>query len=134
MRSAGDEDAAFILEHQDLIKTLARVGGVTAGADVAGPKASASNVVMGNELFVPLTGAVDFDAELARLDKEMAKVEKTLGGVEKKLGNPGFVNNAPRGRGRGREAEGRRVPREAGKARRPAQAPGRRRRVAAAGA
>ena len=95
VRSASDEDAAFILEHQDLIKTLARVGGVTAGADVAGPKASASNVVMGNELFVPLTGAVDFDAELARLDKEMAKVEKTLGGVEKKLGNPGFVNNAP---------------------------------------
>ncbi|BBD09806.1 valine--tRNA ligase [Desulfovibrio ferrophilus] len=95
VKTACDEDAAFILEHQDLIRSLARVGSVSAGAEVEGPKASASNVVMGNELFVPLTGAVDFDAELARLDKEMGKIEKTLGGVEKKLSNKGFTDKAP---------------------------------------
>ncbi|WP_461208891.1 valine--tRNA ligase [Desulfocurvus sp. DL9XJH121] len=95
VRTVSDEDAAFLLDHQDIVQSLARVKSVSAGGDVVGPKASASNVVQGNELFVPLTGAVDFEAELARLDKEMAKVEKTLSGVEKKLVNPGFVNNAP---------------------------------------
>ena len=95
VRTVRDEDAAFILEHQGLIRSLARVGSVSAGPEVKGPKASASNVVLGNELFVPLTGAVDFDAELARLDKEMGKIEKTLGAVEKKLSNTGFTDKAP---------------------------------------
>ena len=52
-------------------------------------------MVQGNELFVPLTGAVNFDDELARLDKELNKIEKDLTAVNKKLMNRGFTSKAP---------------------------------------
>jgi valyl-tRNA synthetase len=95
VKTAGDADKAVLEANADLIKSLARLESVEIGPDVQGPKASGSTVVQGNEIYVPLEGVVDFDAELARLDKEMAKIDKGLVGVTKKLANPGFVNNAP---------------------------------------
>jgi valyl-tRNA synthetase len=95
VRTASDEDRAIIEENAELIRFLARIEGIQAGPDEKGPRASGSAVVRGNELFVPLEGKVDFEAELARLDKKLTKLEKDLGGVEKKLANQGFVSNAP---------------------------------------
>ena len=65
------------------------------GADLHAPKASASSVVGGCQVIVPLKGAVDLAGELARLDKEMAKLEKDLVGVQSKLHNESFVSRAP---------------------------------------
>ena len=59
------------------------------------PKGCASAVVRGYELFVPLSGVVDFVAELARLDKELGKITKELDFVTMKLGNESFVSKAP---------------------------------------
>ena len=42
-----------------------------------------------------LSGAVDFAAELARLDKEIGKIDKELGGLNQKLANEGFTSRAP---------------------------------------
>ncbi|MBG85290.1 MAG: valine--tRNA ligase [Verrucomicrobiales bacterium] len=47
------------------------------------------------ELYLPLEGLVDVDAEKARLQKELGKVEKEIEKVEKKLGNPKFVEKVP---------------------------------------
>jgi valyl-tRNA synthetase len=52
-------------------------------------------VVAGCELFVPLSGVVDFAAEIARLTKELTKLEKELAAVTKKLANAAFRANAP---------------------------------------
>jgi valyl-tRNA synthetase len=95
VRTANDADRLVLESTLDLIRFLARVENVTIGPDVKGPKASGAAVVQGNELFVPLAGVVDFEAELARLDKNLAKLDKTMQGVSGKLANPGFVNNAP---------------------------------------
>ncbi|MUM77708.1 valine--tRNA ligase [Pseudodesulfovibrio sp. F-1] len=95
VRTACDADKLVLESTLDLIRFLARIENVTLGPDVKGPKASGAAVVQGNELFVPLEGVVDFEAELARLDKNLAKLDKTMKGVSGKLANPGFVNNAP---------------------------------------
>ena len=47
------------------------------------------------ELYMPLEGLIDVEAELDRLGKEIAKVEKELQTVRKKLSNESFVNHAP---------------------------------------
>jgi len=47
------------------------------------------------ELYLPLEGLTDLDAERERLDKEIAKVEAELVTVRKKLANENFVANAP---------------------------------------
>ncbi|WP_432738373.1 valine--tRNA ligase [Maridesulfovibrio sp. FT414] len=95
VRTANDDAAELINANAELIKALARLESVTAGPDSTGPRASGSAVIQGNELFVPLAGAVDFESELARLDKEFAKLDKDLVVIEKKLSNKGFVANAP---------------------------------------
>ena len=95
IRTAKDEDQAFLNNNEDFICTLARLDKVSAGPDVSAPKASATAVVGGNELYVPLSGIVDFDAELARLDKELGKLDKELGIVNKKLANENFTSKAP---------------------------------------
>jgi len=59
------------------------------------PDPSATAVVRGHKLVVPLQGVVDIEAELARLDKVIAKVDKDVAQLEKKLGNDNFVSRAP---------------------------------------
>jgi len=95
VRSDNADQTGFLKEQEALIKRLAKVSRVVAGSEVEAPKASATAVVGACELYVPLKGAVDFDAELARLDKELTKLDKELGIVAKKLANKGFVSNAP---------------------------------------
>jgi valyl-tRNA synthetase len=47
------------------------------------------------ELYLPLEGLVDLEAERQRVGKEIAKTEAELVTVQKKLGNQNFVTNAP---------------------------------------
>ena len=46
------------------------------------------------EVYLPLEGLVDLDAEKKRIEAEIAKVKKELGRSEGMLGNPKFVENA----------------------------------------
>jgi len=47
------------------------------------------------ELFLPLEGLVDVEAEKARLSKELAKIAKEIEKVQQKLANPNFVQKVP---------------------------------------
>jgi valyl-tRNA synthetase len=47
------------------------------------------------ELFLPLEGLIDVEAERARLTKEIAKVEDELSKVRAKLANPSFAEKVP---------------------------------------
>ncbi len=95
VRPVSEQHAATLKANAELMRRLARVTSLEVGAHVAPPKASASQVVQGSELFVPLAGAVDFEAELARLDKEIAKAAKDVEVVSRKLANKDFVAKAP---------------------------------------
>jgi len=63
--------------------------------DAIKPKASASAVVDGSEIYVPLEGLIDFEKEKERIQKEIGRTEGFLKGVRKKLANKKFVENAP---------------------------------------
>jgi valyl-tRNA synthetase len=47
------------------------------------------------ELFLPLEGLIDVDAEKARLKKELEKIESEISKVEQKLNNPNFAQKVP---------------------------------------
>lgn len=87
--------AASLTANAAMISFLAKLERFEAGPDVAAPKASASAACGSCALFVPLSGAVDFDVEFLRLSKEEVKTVKELTVVEKKLGNEDFVSRAP---------------------------------------
>jgi valyl-tRNA synthetase len=92
----GDGPEAHLMASQTrAIQTLARVREVVVERDLVPPKVCASAVVASCEVFVPLSGVVDFVAEIARLTKEITKLEKELDAVSKKLENAAFRANAP---------------------------------------
>ena len=76
------------------IKKLAKVDSLVISLDVEKPKASASAVVKGCEIFVPLEGIIDLDVERNRIQKEIDRLEGSLKGIEKKLSNENFLKNA----------------------------------------
>lgn len=80
---------------ETLLKRLAKIDSVawvTEGDEVP---AHALQVVSGLSVMVPLAGAIDIDAELARLTKEIGKLEVEVKKVEGKLSNEKFVAKAP---------------------------------------
>ena len=48
-----------------------------------------------SDLFLPLEGLIDKEAELARLTKELEKIEAEAAKVEQKLANPNFTQKVP---------------------------------------
>lgn len=47
------------------------------------------------ELYLPLAGLVDLQAERARLRREQEKIQKDMAKVDQKLNNPAFLQKAP---------------------------------------
>ncbi len=51
--------------------------------------------VKANEYFIPISGAIDIEAEIAKIKEELKYTKGFLISVQKKLSNERFVNNAP---------------------------------------
>jgi len=94
LHPADEGQLALIEENRPLIMSLAKLEDMQAGAGVHAPKASASDVVQGCQIIVPLKGNVDLNGEVARLEKEMGKIQNGLDMVSKKLANKSFVERA----------------------------------------
>ena len=47
------------------------------------------------DLYLPLEGLIDIEAEKARLKKELEKIETEAAKVEQKLANPNFAQKVP---------------------------------------
>ncbi len=47
------------------------------------------------DLYLPIEGLIDFDAERARLSKELSKIDKEIEKIQNKLSNPKFAERAP---------------------------------------
>ena len=90
------EQTAFLEKYAQFIRTLSRVRTIEAGSDIKRPDPSATAVVKGMELYLPLGGLIDLDKERARLDKRKKEIEKLLMGIQNKLSNDHFTKRAPK--------------------------------------
>ena len=86
----------IIERHREIVINLARLKAFSVNEGTARPKSSATAVVGGATLFVPLEGIIDFGEEAQRLAKEINKLGKELAGLSKKLENENFLTKAPR--------------------------------------
>ncbi len=75
-------------------RKLAKVSKITGGLEITKPKAAIAAVVRNIEIFMPLSGLIDLNAEAERLGKQIEKLAKELGGIKNKLNNPNFMANA----------------------------------------
>jgi valyl-tRNA synthetase len=73
---------------------LAGVSGFSADGEALKPAHSATIVASGMEVYVPLEGLVDFEAEAQRVAREAQKLAAELEKLNRKLSNEGFLAKA----------------------------------------
>jgi valyl-tRNA synthetase len=95
IKTTSEEQAATLKEQSWIFSKFISLNSLEFSPDLTKPKASASALVKGTEIFVPLEGLIDLDKERERIQKEIKKTEGFLKSVESKLSNEKFVENAP---------------------------------------
>jgi valyl-tRNA synthetase len=95
MRASQEHKPESMERLKGYLHRLARVSSLTMVHDGARPKHSASAVVNGEEIFVPLEGIIDIELEQARLKKEIDRISGMLEGIRNKLQNKNFTGKAP---------------------------------------
>ena len=83
----------FSERYDDIIKKLCNLSKIE--ATETSKDGALSFRVKANEYFIPLTGAIDIDAEIAKISEELEYTKGFMNSVSKKLSNERFVNNAP---------------------------------------
>ena len=91
-----DEAFAKLLEnHIGYFRSLIKVENLFVGTDTKKPLVSASAIISGADIYVPLEGLIDIEVEKTRLEKELTNLKNQLEKVSRKLANPDFLANAP---------------------------------------
>jgi valyl-tRNA synthetase len=91
-----DEAKLSVLEaNRPSLERMAKINSLSLGTNLAKPGYSASSVVNGQDVFIPLEGLIDIDVERGRLEKEILRLEGQLKAVLAKLDNPNFAGKAP---------------------------------------
>lgn len=83
----------IVNENKEAIQKLARVSEIT--INTGAPEQSATAAIGQTQLFVPLEGLIDLDAERARLTTQREKLEKEVSALNGKLSNENFTSKAP---------------------------------------
>lgn len=95
IKAGGQETLDIISRNDNYIGRFCNTSSFEAGLAPQTPDKVMSAVVTGAELLLPLSGLIDIEQEIARLEKEVQTLNSEVERVEKKLGNQGFVAKAP---------------------------------------
>ncbi len=95
LANTSDHDRDRLSRHRLYLDALARPESIAVLEAGAEEPESAIALVGEMKILIPLSGLIDKDAEIARLEKEIGKLEADIARVRKKLENPNFVDKAP---------------------------------------
>lgn len=96
MRGTSEQQDSVTGPYKNYLKKLTRSGEIESVPEDFKPRLSASAVVEGAEVFVPLEGLIDLEVERKRLEKEIARIQQSVVSISMKLENQSFVNRAPK--------------------------------------
>jgi valyl-tRNA synthetase len=94
VRTQAETDDQLLAAEFAYLNALAGIESFEAGTDAAKPAHAVTVVAGGMEIFVPLEGLVDLQAERTRVAKELSSAVDDLAKVERKLANEGFLAKA----------------------------------------
>lgn len=95
IKAGSAETLSIITRNDNYIGRFCNTSSFEAGMNPQTPDKVMSAVVTGAELLLPLSGLIDIEQEIIRLEKEVQTLNSEVERVEKKLGNQGFVAKAP---------------------------------------
>ena len=85
----------WLIDEVRVLALLAGAGEITLDSDYEAPKGTPAAVTDIGEVYMPLEGLIDIEAERSRLTKEILLTEIEVRKCEGKLGNASFVDRAP---------------------------------------
>jgi valyl-tRNA synthetase len=85
--------AKLIESEAEIIKHLPRLEDLEVGKK---PAKSLSTVVTGAEIYLPISGMIDVEKEIKRLEAEAKRIEEFTAHLEQKLENQRFLERAPK--------------------------------------
>ena len=89
------EDATLLRAHKQLLLHLARLESIEWRNEDEETPESSTAIVGEMRLLIPLSGLIDKDEEITRLNREIDRIQKGMAGSEKKLSNPNYTARAP---------------------------------------
>lgn len=95
LSTGNPERTQLLTQLQSHLCNLTRTEKVTIADQLSKPKMSASAVMHGIEIYVPLEGIIDISLERDRLQKEIARLEGQIQSIDRKLMNSDFIAKAP---------------------------------------
>jgi valyl-tRNA synthetase len=96
IRTLTDRAERTLKENLPYIELLAKAKDVEIGREVEKPRNSATAVRDLFEVYVPMEGLLDIEAEVERLTRERKKVQESLGLISRKLSSEEFLRRAPK--------------------------------------
>ena len=90
-----NKQESFLSNNQILLRALARLDQISIGESIEKPGQSATMVVDGMELYIPLGGLVDLGQEKHRMEKRISEINRLIIGINSKLSNEKFITRAP---------------------------------------
>lgn len=85
----------LVLKNQEYLRKLATIGEICVLETKSEVHNMAYGVQKGLEVFVPLQGIVDIDAERSRIEKDLKKFSAEFETIHRKLSNDDFLGKAP---------------------------------------
>jgi valyl-tRNA synthetase len=93
--NSDDEDKRCLEAYRELLSFLLNPEELTMLSNDETLPVSSTYLVGNMQLLVPMSGLIDKDAEVSRLDKEIDRKEKERQRADGKINNPNFVEKAP---------------------------------------
>lgn len=95
IKTFSGEVSGILRANLHYLKKLSRTADVTIGEDIKKPADSAVCVRDFMEVYIPIKGLLNIDAEIDKLIKESRKVEEAMAFIDRKLMNEDFRKKAP---------------------------------------
>ena len=93
--NSDETDRRRLEENRNLLEFLIKPEELTILPDSATLPVAATHLVGEMQLLVPMSGLIDKQVEIARLDKEIERMQKERTRADGKINNPKFVDKAP---------------------------------------
>jgi valyl-tRNA synthetase len=89
------QPVAWTHAESKILALLAGAGEIVLETSYEAPKGTPASITPAGEVYMPLEGLIDVEAERIRITKEIEKTEIEVKKAEGKLGNASFVDRAP---------------------------------------
>ncbi len=87
--------SSWLADESKVLALLAGAGAIELDSAYEPPKGTPAAITPVGEVYMPLEGLIDVEAERARISKEIERVRQEVKKCEGKLGNASFVDRAP---------------------------------------